>query len=320
MTSKLNCHILDDYQQVSMNIANWDSLLPHLNITVHPEHHPEDTLIEQLKDAHIVVAMRERTPFTARLIQHLPHLKLLVTSGMRNASIDLTAARAQGVTVCGTRSTSHAPAELTWALLLGLARNIHTENHNLTHHGPWQSTIGTGLHGKTLGLLGLGKIGSQVAHIGQAFGMHTIAWSQNLTPEKARSLGVECMPDKSALLQKADFVSIHLVLSERTRHLLQTRDLQQMKPTACLINTSRASIIEPEGLLKALKENWIAGAGLDVFEEEPLPREHPLRTLPNVLATPHLGYVTRENYQIYFQEAVEDIHAYLNGNPIRLLE
>lgn len=316
----MQCLILDDYQNVALSLAGWQALAPQVECRALTEHiSDEDQLVAQLQDAEIVVIMRERTPFSASLFARLPKLRLLITSGMRNASVDLTAARENGVTVCGTGSGSTAPVELTWALILGLARHLVTENNALRHNGPWQSTVGTGLSGKRLGLLGLGKIGQKVALIAQAFGMDVSAWSQNLTAERAAEHGVELAASKEALLKTSDVVSVHLVLSERTRGLLGATELALMKPDALLINTSRAAIVDHSALLHALQTGQIAGAGLDVFETEPLPPADPFRTLPNVLATPHLGYVSDGNYQAYFREAVEDIQAFLAGNPVRTL-
>jgi phosphoglycerate dehydrogenase-like enzyme len=316
----MQCLILDDYQNVALSLAGWQALAPQVECRALTEHiSDEDQLVAQLQDAEIVVIMRERTPFSAALFSRLPKLRLLVTSGMRNASVDLAAARENGVTVCGTGSGSTAPVELTWALILGLARHLVTENNALRHNGPWQSTVGTGLSGKRLGLLGLGKIGQKVALIAQAFGMEVSAWSQNLTAERAAEHGVELAASKEALLKTSDVVSVHLVLSERTRGLLGAPELALMKPDALLINTSRAAIVDQPALLHALQTGQIAGAGLDVFETEPLPPGDPFRVLPNVLATPHLGYVSDGNYQAYFREAVEDIQAFLAGNPVRTL-
>ncbi|MBF7978146.1 MULTISPECIES: D-2-hydroxyacid dehydrogenase family protein [Rahnella] len=316
----MQCLILDDYQNVALSLAGWQALAPQVECRALTEHiSDEDQLVAQLQDAEIVVIMRERTPFSAALFARLPKLRLLITSGMRNASVDLAAARENGVTVCGTGSGSTAPVELTWALILGLARHLVTENNALRHNGPWQSTVGTGLSGKRLGLLGLGKIGQKVALIAQAFGMDVSAWSQNLTAERAAEHGVELAASKEALLKTSDVVSVHLVLSERTRGLLGAPELALMKPDALLINTSRAAIVDQPALLHALQTGQIAGAGLDVFETEPLPPADPFRTLPNVLATPHLGYVSDGNYQAYFREAVEDIQAFLAGNPVRTL-
>lgn len=316
----MQCLILDDYQNVALSLAGWQTLAPQVDCRALTEHiSDEDQLVAQLQDAEIVVIMRERTPFSAALFARLPRLRLLITSGMRNASVDLAAARENGVTVCGTGSGSTAPVELTWALILGLARHLVTENNALRHNGPWQSTVGTGLSGKRLGLLGLGKIGQKVALIAQAFGMDVSAWSQNLTAERAAEHGVELAASKEALLKTSDVVSVHLVLSERTRGLLGAPELALMKSDALLINTSRAAIVDHSALLHALQTGQIAGAGLDVFETEPLPPADPFRTLPNVLATPHLGYVSDGNYQTYFREAVEDIQAFLAGNPVRTL-
>lgn len=317
----LQCLILDDYQNVSLSLADWHSLTPQVECRALTEHiADENTLAESLKDAEIVVIMRERTPFTAALFARLPKLKLLITSGMRNASIDLAAAKKHGVTVCGTGSGQAAPVELTWALILGLARHLVTENNALRQNGPWQTTVGFGLNGKRLGLLGLGKIGQKVAQIAKAFGMDVCSWSQNLTAERAAGHGVTLCASKEELLQTSDVVSIHLVLGDRTRNLLGAQELAQMKPSALLINTSRAAIVDQPALLDALQNGVIAGAGLDVFDTEPLPANHPFRTQPNVLATPHLGYVSDGNYRVYFTEAVEDIQAFLAGKPVRALD
>ncbi len=317
----LQCCILDDYQNVALSLADWQALAPQVECRTLTEHiEDENTLAETLKDADILVIMRERTPFTAALFARLPNLKLLITSGMRNAAIDLTAAKRHGVTVCGTGSGQSAPVEMTWALILGLARHLVTENTALRQNGPWQSTLGAGLSGKRLGLLGLGKIGQKMAHIAQAFGMDVCAWSQNLTAQRAAEHGVTLCASKQELLQTSDVVSIHLVLGERTRGLLGVSELAQMKPSALLINTSRAAIVDQPALIDALQRGVIAGAGLDVFDAEPLPAGHAFRTLPNVLATPHLGYVSDGNYQVYFREAVEDIQAFLAGKPLRILE
>lgn len=317
---KLKCAILDDYQNIALSIADWSSLREKIEIKSFQEHfEQEDDLVHTIENYEIIIVMRERTPFKASLFSRLPKLQLLITSGMRNASIDLHAAEACGVKVCGTKSFSEPPAELTWALILGLARNIVVESNALRNNGPWQSSMGVGLSGKTLGLLGLGKIGSLVAKIGLAFGMKVVAWSQNLTAARAAEIGVNLAATKDELLENSDFVSIHLVLSDRTRHLLKESDLKRMKPTAFLINTSRAQIVDQAALITALESRWIAGAGIDVFEVEPLPSSDKLRSLPNILATPHLGYVADRNYQTYFREAVEDIEAFLKGALIREL-
>jgi phosphoglycerate dehydrogenase-like enzyme len=308
--------VLDDYQGAATQFADWSA---H-DVTVFREHFgTEDQVAEALKDFPAVVIMRERTPFPASLFTRLPELRLLITSGMRNASVDLKAAARAGVTVCGTASGSEAPVELTWALILGLARNVVTENNALRGNGPWQTTVGMGLAGKTLGLLGFGKIGVKVARVGKAFGMDVVAWSANLTQDRTDAEGVRLAAAKEELLAESDVVSIHVVLSERTRGLLDAAALRLMRPTSLLINTSRAAIVDQQALVETLREGRIAGAGLDVFDQEPLPHDHDFRTLPNVLATPHLGYVSDGNYRKYFQEAVEDIDAFLSGSPIRAL-
>jgi phosphoglycerate dehydrogenase-like enzyme len=316
----LRCAILDDYQRVALGCADWGVLADRVDVRVLHQHVADETeLASLIGDCEIVVVMRERTAFTKSLFAHLPKLKLLVTGGMRNAAIDLEAARECAVTVCGTASRREPPAELTWALILGLARHVAPESESFRSNGPWQSTVGGDLCGRTLGLLGLGNIGSLVARVGLAFGMRVLAWSQNLTADRARDAGADLAASKDALLAHSDVVSIHLVLSPRTRGLLGAADLKRMKPTAYLINTSRAAIVDSQALVQALREGWIAGAGLDVFEEEPPRPDDPLRSLPNVLATPHLGYVSQDNYRTYYGEAVEDIAAFLDGTPIRTL-
>ncbi|MFS0776876.1 D-2-hydroxyacid dehydrogenase family protein [Neobacillus sp. 3P2-tot-E-2] len=317
---KLKCAILDDYQNVALQMANWSAIKEQVDIKVFREHFENEAdLVYALSECDIIVIMRERTSFGASVFSKLPQLKLLITSGMRNASIDLAAANVQGITVCGTGSSSEPPLELTWALILGLCRHVVKENISLRSNGPWQSTLGVDLYGKKLGLIGLGKIGSKMARVGKAFGMEVMAWSQNLTEEKCKKEEIQLASSLEDLLSKSDFVSIHLVLSDRTRHLLGARELQTMKNNAYLINTSRAAIVDQKALVTALENKWIAGAGLDVYEHEPLTENHVLRQLDNVLALPHLGYVSENNYRTYFSEAVENIQAYLNGQPIRKL-
>ncbi|MEH7235608.1 D-2-hydroxyacid dehydrogenase family protein [Bacillus sp. JJ1562] len=317
----MKCVILDDYQNVALQLVDWSLISNEVKITSINKHiYNEDELVESIIDYEIIIIMRERTPFPASLLKRLPNLKLLITSGMRNASINMNVATTLGITVCGTASSSQPPTELAWSLILGLSRNIVQESQTLRSNGPWQSTIGTDLYGKKLGLIGLGKIGSRMAQIGKAFGMEIIAWSQNLTKERTDEIGVDKADLLEELLEKSDIVSIHLVLSDRTRNLIREKELQLMKRDAFLINTSRAAIVNQEDLVVALKNNWIAGAGLDVYEQEPLPENHSFRELPNVLALPHLGYVTRANYETYFREAVEDIQAFLRGEPIRVLK
>jgi len=317
---KLQCAVLDDYQHVALSSADWTSVAERVDVRILDRRiRSEEQLAAVIGDCDIVVAMRERTPFTRSLLARLPQLRLLVTTGMRNAAIDLAAARERGVTVCGTASRSEPPAELTWALILGLARHVSEESASFRTHGAWQSTIGADLCGRTLGVIGLGKIGTRVARVGRAFEMRVLAWSENLTADRTRNEGVELAASKNELLEQSDFVTIHLVLSPRTRGLFGAAELRRMKPTSYLINTSRAAIVERQALVQALREKWIAGAGLDVFEQEPPPADDPLRSLPNVLATPHLGYVSAENYRTYYGEAVEDIAAFLDGSPIRAL-
>ena len=317
---KVQCAVLDDYQGVALSMADWSAIGDQVDVKVFRHHFDhEDALVEAIRDCEMVVAMRERTPFRSSLFDKLPNLKLLITTGMRNAAIDLVAASQHGVVVCGTQGSSQATSELTWALILGLAKHVVQENQALRANGSWQSTVSVDLEGKQLGLLGLGRIGSQVARVGQAFGMHVNAWSQNLTEDHAESLGVKRAASKEDLLKQSDFVSIHLVLSERTRDLVAERELQLMKPSAYLINTSRAPIVNRQALLRALEERWIAGAGLDVFDVEPLPTDDAFRSLPNVLATPHIGYVSETTYRTWYRDAVEDIQAFLAGSPVRQL-
>jgi len=316
----LHCAVLDDYQGAALTLADWSPLDGRVEVRTVREHLGDrGELVAALADCEIVVAMRERTVFDADLLRSLPRLRLLVTTGMRNASIDLGAAAEFGVTVCGTASSSTPTVELTWALILGLARHVTAENRALRDGGPWQSTIGQDLSGRTLGLLGLGRIGTQVARVATAFGMEVLAWSEHLTAERAAQAGAALAGGREDLLGRSDVVSIHLVLSDRTRGLLGEPELRAMRAHAYLINTSRAAIVDRGALLRALREGWIAGAGVDVFDTEPLPADDPLRSLPNVLATPHLGYVTEQNYRTFYAHAVEDIGAFLAGTPIRPL-
>jgi phosphoglycerate dehydrogenase-like enzyme len=314
------CAILDDYQGVALTMADWSAVERQADLRVFREPFAsEDSLVNAVGDCDIVVAMRERTPFRDSTFERLPRLRLLVTTGMRNAAIDMEAARARGVTVCGTASLAEPPAEITWALLLALAKHVVPESAAFRANGPWQSTVGADLNGRRLGLLGLGKIGGRMAAVGLAFGMDVVAWSQNLTQERAAAVGARLAPSKDALLETSDFVSIHLVLSGRTRGLLGREDLRRMKPTAYLINTSRGPIVDEAALVEALTAGWIAGAGLDVFDVEPPRADSPFRRLPNVLATPHLGYVTQANYRVYYGDAAEDVVAFLAGSPVRVV-
>jgi len=314
----MRCAVLDDFQRVATTAADWSPIADRVDVTIFDQHLSDSALAEALADFDIVVTLRERVPFPRSLLAKLPKLKLLIASGMRNSVIDYAAAGEQGITVCGTASSSTPPVELTWALLLGLARGIVTENNALRDNGPWQQTVGADLHGKTLGLLGLGKIGSRVAAVGLAFGMKVVAWSPNLTKERAAEHGVELVT-KEDLVADSDFVSIHLAMGDRSRNLIGADELAAMKSTAFLINTSRAAIVDQDALVTALNDNRIAGAGVDVFDVEPLPADHPMRTAQNLLATPHLGYVSHDNYRRYYGEAVEDIQAFLAGSPVRRL-
>ena len=319
MPSLTGIAILDDYQNVALSMADWASL--GTEVSIQSFHEPlgnEEAVAERLRDFEIIVAMRERTPFPRSLIERLPNLKLLVTTGRRNAAIDVAAATEKGVPVSGTSTLSTPTVELTWGLILALARRIPQEAEAM-RRGGWQTTIGVGLHGKVLGVIGLGRLGSEVARIGKAFGMEVIAWSQNLTAEQAGAAGAQHV-DKETLFRRADVVTVHLVLSARTRGLVGAAEFAAMKPTAILINTARGPIVDEQALLAALRSQRIAGAGLDVYDREPLPPEHALRRLDNVVLTPHLGYVTVENYREAYGQAVENIRAFLEGNPIRVIQ
>lgn len=309
--------ILDDYQNVALELADWDSL--DADVHVFTEHiADQDELVRRLAGFDVVVAMRERTPFPDSLLSRLPELRLLVTTGQRNASIDVEAARGRGILVCGTGYLPHPTVELTWALILAACRHLPTELRAM-RDGGWQSTLGIGLRGRTLGVLGLGRLGAQVARVGQAFGMRTIAWSHNLTPERAAEHDVTAVP-KDELLTSSDVLTVHLVLSERTRGLVGATELAAMKPTALLVNTSRGPIVDTEALVPALRNGVIGGAALDVYDEEPLSADHPLRSLPNAVLTPHIGFVTRETYEVFYRDAVADIAAFQRGEPVRVLE
>ena len=314
----MRCVVLDDYQGVATSYADWSRLEGVRVETVHAHLPDDDAVVAALAGAEVVVAMRERTAFTRARLALLPDLRLLVTTGMRNASIDLGACAERGVTVCGTGSSYRPPTEHTWALILGLARHLVHESVAMRRDESWQSTVGDDLHGATLGLLGLGRIGTAVAAVGSAFGMDVAAWSPHLTAERAASGGARLV-GKEELFSGSDVVSLHLVLSETTREIVGAAELAAMKPAAYLVNTSRAGLIDTEALVEALDTRGIAGAGLDVFDEEPLPAGHRLRTHPRVLATPHLGYVTHANYATFFTDAVDDIAAWLAGEPVRVL-
>ena len=310
--------ILDDYQNIASSMADWGSLGSDCATSFFHDHVVDQAaLAARLAPFQVIVAMRERTPFPGPLLAQLPQLRLLVTTGMRNASIDVKAAIAQGITVCGTQGLGYPTAELAWGMMLSLARSICVENGEI-RAGRWQTTVGIGLNGKALGVIGLGRLGSQVARFGIAFEMEVLAWSPNLTPERAAAGGA-VLVGKEELMRRADFISVHMVLSERTRGMIGAPELALMKPTAYLVNTSRAPLVDGGALLGALREGRIAGAGLDVYEQEPLPASDPLLKLPNVVLTPHLGYVTAEGYRVFYGGALEDIRAYLQGKPLRVL-
>jgi len=311
--------ILNDYQDVALSSADWTVLPPDAEITVFHEALPEDEAqrAAALLPFDVICMMRERTAMPRSLLQRLPNLKLLNTTAMGNRTTDMAAARELGITVCGTSGAGNGTAELTWGLLVGLARHIHPE-HDAMRQGRWQLTLGDDLIGHTLGLLGLGNIGARVAKVGLAFGMDVIAWSQNLTPEKAAAAGARLV-SKEELFAQADYLSIHLVLSDRTRGIVGAPDLARMKPTAYLVNTSRGPLVDEAALLDALRNHRIAGAGLDTYDVEPLPADHPLLALDNVLLTPHLGFVTKDAYTKFYGDTVENVAAFLKGAPIRVL-
>ena len=306
--------LLDDYQGVALEMADWAALGPRVDVEAFRDHlRDEAALLRRLEPFEAIVAMRERTPFPASVLAGLPRLRLLVTTGMRNASIDVEAATRFGIVVAGTEGLGWPTAELTWGLILAAVRRIPQEDR-AAREGRWQTSLGVGLHGKTLGVIGLGRLGSQVAAIGRAFGMRLLAWSQNLTDARAAECGAE-RATKESLLEQSDVVTIHLQLSARTTRLIGAADLRRMKRTAYLVNTSRGPIVDEQALLEALRTSVIAGAALDVFNEEPLPPRHPLLSLENAVLTPHLGYVTRENYEVFYRDAAADVAAFLRGAP-----
>jgi phosphoglycerate dehydrogenase-like enzyme len=305
--------VLDDYQNVALSLADWSALDERATATVFNDHLANsDAVIERLQPFDIICVMRERTPMTRAIIERLPKLRLIASTGSRNASIDVKAAEERGVQVVHTGYTSAPTIELTWALILASARNLIAENTSL-RRGGWQQSVGDDMAGRTLGLLGLGNVGGAVAKIGNAFGMKVIAWSQNLTNERAAEVGA-ALVTKDELFQKADVLSIHLVLSDRTRGLVGAAELALMKPTARLINTSRGPIVVEADLVAALTDKTIAGAAIDVFDQEPLPLGHPFRSLPNLLATPHIGYVSRGLYARFYQDTVANIRRWLDGH------
>ncbi|MFL2840975.1 MAG: D-2-hydroxyacid dehydrogenase family protein [Pseudohongiellaceae bacterium] len=309
--------ILDDYQNAALKSADWSNL-EDAEVSVFNEHiADENVLVKTLKPFNVIVAMRERTPFPASLLQQLPRLKLLVTTGTRNLSIDMNFARTRDITVCGTSMVPHSTYEHTWALILTLAKNIIQEN-TLMHAEGWQAEAGIGLKGKTLGILGLGRLGSEVARIGKAFGMQVITWSQNLTEGKAAAHEVLYV-DKETLFRNSDILSIHVLLSERTRALVGAEELAAMKGSAYLINTARGPIIDEVALLETLQNRQIAGAAIDVYDIEPLPIDHPFRNQDNLVLTSHTGYLVQELYELAYGQAIENIKAWLAGKPQRIL-
>ncbi len=311
--------ILDDYQGVALEMADWSRLRGKVDIVVERKSFAnEDEAARALAGSEIIAAMRERTPFPRSLVERLPNLKLLNTTGMRNASFDLAALRDRGVTVCGTEGGGLDTAELTWGLILGAARRI-AEDHRAMREGQWQTRIGTRLEGKTLGVLGLGRLGSAVARVGLAFDMKVIAWSPNLTAERAAAVGVKRV-DKEALLRQSDVLSVHMVLSPRSRGLVGRNDIALMKKTAILVNTSRGPIVDAYAVIEALETGRLGYAAFDVYDREPLPADHPLRRTPNVLLTPHIGYVTEENYRSSYPQIVGNIVAFLDGHPVRVIQ
>jgi phosphoglycerate dehydrogenase-like enzyme len=309
--------ILDDYQNVGTGLADWDSLAADVVAFTKP-FVDADEVVRRLAGFDVLVAMRERTRFPAEVLERLTDLRLLVSTGPVNAAIDVAAAHRLGITVCGTGYQSHPTIEHTWALILGAARNLVAEAESM-RTGGWQVTVGEGLYGKTLGIVGLGRIGSEVARIGQAFGMDAIAWSRSLTPEVAAEHGVRAVT-KEQLLAESDVVSIHVVLNEGTRGLVGATELGSMKPSAVLVNTSRGPVVDEAALVEVLREGRIRGAAIDVFDTEPLPADHQLRSLPNALLTGHVGYVNRDLYEIFYRDAVEDIAAFRAGSPLRLMK
>jgi phosphoglycerate dehydrogenase-like enzyme len=313
------CAILDDYQNVALKLADWGKL-KDVETKVYTEavRRTDADTIRDCKDFEIVVMMRERTRFPRAVIEALPKLKLLITTGAYNLSIDMKACQERGIVVCGTTSHGNPTTGIAFGLMLELTRRIGWENARMKAGEPWQLTVGLDIEGKTLGLLGLGKLGARAAGVGKAFGMKVIAWSQNLTPERCKEVGAE-YSSKDDLFRNADFISVHLQLSDRTRGLVTAKELSLMKKTAYVVNTSRGPIIEEKALLDALNKKQIAGAGLDVFDVEPLPLDHPYRKMDNVVITPHLGYVSQQNYEKYYPDIVENIRTFLDGKPTRVI-
>jgi D-3-phosphoglycerate dehydrogenase len=314
------CAILDDYQNVALKLADWSKITKDVDIKVFTEavRRSDADTINALKDFDIVVMMRERTRFPRAVIDGLPKLKLLITTGAYNASIDMKACAERSIVVCGTGGFGNPTTGITFGLILELTRRIGWEHARMKSGVPWQNTLGMDIEGKTLGILGLGKLGARAAGVGKAFGMKVTAWSQNLKPERCKEVGAEYV-SKDDLFRNADIVTVHLQLSDRTRGLVTAKELGLMKKTAYLVNTSRGPIIDEKALLDALNKKQIAGAGLDVFDVEPLPLDHPYRKMDNVVITPHLGYVSQQNYDKYYPDIVENIRGFLDGKPVRVI-
>ncbi len=311
--------LLDDYQGIALDYGGWDRVPEAWQIVALEQHIADpDELVAALAEAEIIVAMRERTALPAAILDRLPELKLLITTGLANVAIDVGAARRNGVVVCGTGIKVAPTAELAWGLILALLRKIPAEDAAM-RLGGWQNTIGGDLEGSTLGLLGFGRLGRRMALIAEAFGMEVLAWSQNLDPDEARAVGVEPV-EKGALFERSDIVSVHYKLSERSRGLVGSAELAAMKPSAYLVNTSRGPLVDTDALVAALHAGEIAGAGIDVYDSEPLRPDHPLRQTPHTVLTPHLGYVTEDTYALFFDDAVEDVLAYLGGAPVRVID
>jgi phosphoglycerate dehydrogenase-like enzyme len=308
--NKIKVAVMDDYQQLALAMANWSVLNEHAEVTVFDDYlNNEAAIVERLLPFQVVCVMRERTPLKKELLSKLPNLKLIVSTGLRNASIDARAAEELGIIIKPTGYIQSGAPEFTWALLMAMARHIPVEVSNIRSNG-WQTTMGIDLKGKTIGIIGLGNIGSKIAVYAKAFDMNVIAWSQNLTPEKANASGAKLV-SKEELFRESDFVTVHLVLSDRSRGIIAMDDLVLMKPTACFINTSRGPLVNEQALIKILQQQKIAGAALDVFDQEPLPLDHPFRKMDNVLATPHIGYVTEETYKVFYEDTVTAIKEWL---------
>ena len=318
MTNKVRVAVLDDYQGAALDHADWSTLFDRAEVTVFRDHlHDADALVERLAPFEVVCLMRERTPLTTAILDRLPRLRLIVTTAMWNAALDCAHAVARGIVVSGTQSIQSGTPELIWLLILSLARRYDAERASV-RDGGWQTSVGLDLCNRTLGVMGLGQIGTRIARVGNAFDMRVIAWSQNLTPARAAAAGAEFV-DKDTLLAQSDFLTINLKLSERTRHIVGAAEIGRMKPSAYLVNTSRGPLVDEAALIAALRERRIAGAALDVFDLEPLPPDHPFRHMDNVVATPHIGYVTDAAYRVFYPQVVENIDAWLRGAPIRRL-